>query len=76
VIAAQGDGTLDALIRPANGWRVPPSSLTAMGQTLRTALADIPRLRRMGAESYRIVADEVNLEIMVDTFLEVLTACQ
>jgi glycosyltransferase involved in cell wall biosynthesis len=76
VIAAQGDGTLDALIRPTNGWRVPPSNLPALSQTLRTALEDIPRLRRMGAESYRIVAEEVNLEIMVEIFLEVLKTCQ
>jgi len=73
VIAAQGDGTLDALIRPANGWRVPPSDLPALSAALHTALTDIPRLRRMGAESYRIVAEEVNLEIMVDTFIDALT---
>jgi glycosyltransferase involved in cell wall biosynthesis len=76
VIAAQGDGTLDALIRPGNGWRVPPSDLPALTGTLKTALADIPRLRRMGTESYRIVAEEVNLEVMVDTFIEALIACR
>jgi glycosyltransferase involved in cell wall biosynthesis len=73
VIAAQGDGTLDALIRPANGWRVPPSDLPALTAVLQTALSDIPRLRRMGAESYRIVAEEVNLEEMVHAFLHALT---
>jgi glycosyltransferase involved in cell wall biosynthesis len=72
VIAAQGDGTLDALIRPTNGWRVPPGDLPALGAALQEALSDLPRLRRMGTESYRIVAEEVNLEIMVDTFIDVL----
>ena len=72
VIAAQGDGTLDALIRPANGWRVPPADLPALTAVLQTALSDIPRLRRMGTESYRIVSEEVNLEIMVDTFIDAL----
>ena len=74
VIAAEGDGTLDALIHPANGWRVPPADLSALAEALHTALADIPRLRRMGAESYRIVAEEVNLETMVEAFLQALTA--
>ena len=59
-------------IRPENGWRVPPSNLLALTETLRSALADIPRLRRMGAESYRIVAEEVNLEVMVSVFMNVL----
>lgn len=72
VIAAQGDGTLDALIRSENGWRVPPSDLPALTEALRAALADIPRLRRMGAESYRIVSEEVNLEVMVDVFIKVM----
>lgn len=74
VIAAEGDGTLDALIRPANGWRVPPADLPSLTEALRTALSDIPRLRRMGAESYRIVTEEINLETMVDAFLQALTA--
>jgi glycosyltransferase involved in cell wall biosynthesis len=72
VIAAEGDGTLEALIHPANGWRVPPGDLPAMTETLQTALSDIPRLRRMGAESYRIVTEEVNLEIMVNAFIQAL----
>jgi len=76
VIAGQGDGTLDALIRPANGWRVPPSDLPALTQTLHAALTDIARLRRMGAESYRIVAEEVNLELMVTVFIEALNKCK
>jgi glycosyltransferase involved in cell wall biosynthesis len=74
VIAAQGDGTLEALIRPGNGWRVPPGDVPALRLALQDALADLPRLRRMGAESYRLVAEEVNLEMMVNVFVTALAS--
>jgi glycosyltransferase involved in cell wall biosynthesis len=70
IIMGQGDGTNDALVRPENGWQIPQDNLGALTETLRVALADIARLRIMGAESYRIVAQEVNLEKMVDVFIE------
>ena len=72
VIVAKGDGTQDDLVRPANGWQVPPGDQDAFNITLREALSDIPRLRRMGAESYRIVAEEINLQAMVAGFVEAL----
>lgn len=72
VIVAQGDGTQDDLVRPENGWQVPPGDEDALRRALASALADLPRLRRMGAESYRIVSEEVNLEAMVDVFIEAL----
>jgi glycosyltransferase involved in cell wall biosynthesis len=75
VIAAQGDGTLDSLIRSENGWRVPSGNLPALRDALQAALTDLPRLRCMGAESYRIVTEEVNVEEMVKAFLKTLTAC-
>jgi len=68
VIVAQGDGTQDDLVRPGNGWLLPPDDLEALTQTLQDALSDVARLRRMGAESYRIAAEEVNLEAMADVF--------
>jgi glycosyltransferase involved in cell wall biosynthesis len=74
VIVAQGDGTQDDLVRPQNGWQIPPDDLTALTETLRLALSDIPRLRQMGAESYRIVAEEINLEKMVEVFVKALIA--
>ncbi len=74
VIVAQGDGTQDDLVRPENGWQIPPDNLTALTETLRLALSDIPRLRQMGAESYRIVVEEINLEKMVEVFVQALTA--
>lgn len=73
VIAAQADGTQVDLVRPGNGWQIPPGDLSALQSTLLTALSDIPLLRKMGAESYRIVSEEVNLDRMVSVFVEALT---
>jgi glycosyltransferase involved in cell wall biosynthesis len=72
VIVAQGDGTQDDLVRSENGWQVLPDDLAALQAALGTALVDAPRLRQMGAESYRIVRDEINLERMVAVFVEAL----
>jgi glycosyltransferase involved in cell wall biosynthesis len=68
-IVARGDGTQEDLVRPANGWLIPPDDQEALNDTLAKALSDHPRLRRMGAESYRISAEEINLETMVDRFI-------
>ena len=72
VIVAQGDGTQDDLVRPENGWQLPPDDPQALLDTLQFALSDSARLRRMGAASYRIVAEEVNLERMVSVFVAAL----
>lgn len=72
VIVAQGDGTQDDLVREGNGWQIPVDDLAALSQTLQMALSDVPRLRRMGMESFRIVSQEINLEKMVEVFVEVL----
>jgi glycosyltransferase involved in cell wall biosynthesis len=74
VIVARGDGTQEDLVRPGNGWQIPPDDLAALSSALREALSDATRLRRMGAESYRIVAEEVNLERMVEVFIRALNA--
>lgn len=74
VIVAQGDGTQDDLVRPDNGWQIAPEDDFALLFALQEALSDASRLRRMGAESYRIVAQEINLEKMVGVFLEALQA--
>jgi glycosyltransferase involved in cell wall biosynthesis len=73
VIAAEADGTQADLVRPENGWQIPPKNLSALRAALAAALADVPALRKMGAESYRIVSDEVNLENMVKVFVQALT---
>ena len=74
VIVAQGDGTQDDLVRAGSGWQVPPDDPEALLAALREALGDVPRLRRMGAEAYRITAEEINLEKMVEAFVEALGA--
>jgi glycosyltransferase involved in cell wall biosynthesis len=72
VIVAQGDGTQDDLVRPENGWRIPSDDLPALSSALHEALSDPIRLRSMGAASYRLVAEEANLERMVQVFLQAL----
>jgi len=68
VIVAQGDGTQDALVTSQNGWIIPSDDNLYLGATLKDALSDPSRLRQMGAESYRIVSQDVNLEKMVEVF--------
>jgi glycosyltransferase involved in cell wall biosynthesis len=72
VIVAQGDGTQDDLVRKENGWQIPPGDFEALVATMKDALSDVARLRRMGNESYRIVKEEINIEKMVETFVTVL----
>ena len=72
VIVAQGDGTQDDLVRKENGWQIPPDNFDALLSTMKDALSDVARLRRMGAESYRIVREEINIDRMVETFVQVL----
>jgi glycosyltransferase involved in cell wall biosynthesis len=72
VIVAQGDGTQDDLVRDENGWQIPPDDFDALLATMRDALSDAARLRKMGEESYRIVKEEINIEKMVETFIRAL----
>jgi len=67
-IAAEGDGTQADLVRPENGWLVPPGNLDSLVNALQTALQDPAALVLKGRESFRIVSDEVNLECMADAF--------
>lgn len=76
VIVAQGDGTQDDLVRPENGWQVPPDDQAAFSQALALALSDPARLRQLGAASYRIVAQEINLERMAESFMEAAATVQ
>jgi len=72
IIVAKGDGTQDDLVRESNGWQIPAQDYEALVRTMRFALSDVERLRRMGRESYRIVSEEINLEKMVEMFVRVL----
>ncbi len=74
VIVAKGDGTQDDLVRAGNGWQIPPGDYQALVSTMKDALSDVPRLRKMGAESYRIVSQEINLEKMVEAFVMALNS--
>jgi glycosyltransferase involved in cell wall biosynthesis len=74
VIVAEADGTQGDLVRSENGWVLPPGDLPALSAALRDALQDAARMRRMGRESHRIVAEEVNLEAMVSSFVQALRA--
>jgi glycosyltransferase involved in cell wall biosynthesis len=72
VIVARGDGTQDDLVRKENGWQIPPDDFEALVSTMKEALSDTTRLRRMGEESYRIVREEINIERMVEMFVTAL----
>ena len=74
VIVAEADGTQQDLVRPGNGWQVVANDIAAREQTLSEALSDPARLRQMGAASYRIISEEINLENMVAVFLQALAA--
>jgi glycosyltransferase involved in cell wall biosynthesis len=65
----EADGTQSNLVRPANGWILTSPSVDGLAAQLTAALSDIPKLRRMGDESLRIVSEEINLEKMVEAFL-------
>ncbi len=70
VIVAEGDGTQSDLVRPENGWQVIPGSLLSLTSAVQQALQDVTRLRQMGMASYRIVAEEINLDTMLAAFEE------
>jgi glycosyltransferase involved in cell wall biosynthesis len=72
VIVAKGDGTQDDLVHAGNGWQIPPEDYPELLKTLRRALSDMPRLRAMGQESFRIASQEINLESMVEVFVQAL----
>lgn len=72
VIAAEADGTQQDLVRPENGWQIPPDDIPSLQSALQDALSDIDGLRKKGEESYRIVSEEINLDQMVATFIKAL----
>ena len=80
VIVEEGDGTQTDLIRDVNGWILPPNDVQGLKRILERALSDVDMLRMMGGESFKIVSEEINIENMVDVFVdafsEVLNACR
>jgi len=73
VIVAQGDGTQEDLVQAENGWLVPAGDISTLTSTIKSALSDPERLRKMGQASYRLVRDKINIESMVDVFVDVLS---
>ena len=76
LIAAEADGTQADLVRPGNGIQVAPGDLAELSAALTALLSDPVRLRTMGAESFRIVRDEINLEAMADVFAQAVSFVQ
>ena len=74
VIVAKGDGTQDDLVREKNGWQITPEDYGALVSTMKNALSDMARLRKMGEESYRIVSEEINIQKMADVFVQALNS--
>jgi len=74
VIVAKGDGTQDDLVRSANGWQIAPDDYSVLVSAMKNALSDITRLRRMGAESFQIVSQEINIQKMADVFVQALNS--
>jgi glycosyltransferase involved in cell wall biosynthesis len=74
VIVAKGDGTQDDLVREGNGWQIQPEDYGALVSTIKNALSDMARLLKMGEESFRIVAEEINIQKMADVFVQALNS--
>lgn len=74
VIVAEGDGTQNDLVRPENGWLIPSDDVHVLRSTLEQALSDVNRLRRMGKASFRIIHEEINIEKMVEIFVQALNS--
>ncbi|HNO85296.1 MAG TPA: glycosyltransferase family 4 protein [Anaerolineales bacterium] len=74
VIVAKGDGTQDDLVRDGNGWQIQPEDYGALVSTMKNALSDTARLRKMGTESFRIVSEEINIQKMVEVFVDALNS--
>lgn len=68
VVVGEADGTQADLVKPGNGVLVQPGSVDDLRGVLQDLLSDAAILRKMGAESYRIVSEEINLENMLQAF--------
>ena len=69
VIVSKADGTESDLVRETNGWLITPNDTDVLAQAITQALSDPVRLRTMGADSYRIVSTEINIDNMAATFV-------
>lgn len=75
LIAAEGDGSQQDMVTPANGWLVRPGDLAQLRSTLAQALSlEDLRLRAMGEASFHLAQTRFNLDAMVDAFVTALCA--
>lgn len=72
VVVGEGDGSQADMVRPENGWLLTESNVDTLRGILESAASDRTQLGRMGEESLRIVREEVNIERMVEVFVQVL----
>ncbi|MPM41455.1 D-inositol-3-phosphate glycosyltransferase [bioreactor metagenome] len=72
VLVGEADGTQSELVRPENGWILNDMTPAHLAAALERALLDLPCLRQMGLVSYRVVAEEVNIEKMVESFTKAI----
>jgi glycosyltransferase involved in cell wall biosynthesis len=72
VIAGEADGTQADLVRSGNGRIIAAGDQDGLIQTMREMLSDPTQLRAMGAHSYKIIRDEINLETMAQVFLNAI----
>ena len=76
VIVAEGDGTQNDLVTPANGWQVKPGSESDLVAALSTVITNRHLLPVMGNESYRIVKEEINITNMVHVFMDAIQSAK
>ncbi len=74
VIAAEGDGTQEDLVKSGNGWLIQTNDQQELINALQAALVDPTRLRRMGEQSFKVVQEEINIEQMVKVFLRAINS--
>ena len=72
VMVGEADGTQAELVRNENGWLLHSVTVESLSAYLADALSNATRLRQMGMASYRIVNEEVNLDVMVDAFVNAI----
>ena len=53
---------------------IPQGDYDTLVATMKDAMSDISRLRKMGEESFKIVSQEINLEKMVEAFVKALNS--
>ena len=69
VIVTEADGTELDLVRD-NGWIVKKNDVGELASAIELAIRDATSLRQRGRESYRIVQEEINLELMLERFVQ------